>query len=389
MFSPSAGGGSRDRWYQSVRRADGGIYSSTDRNLSPAILTTCPILMVMSAAVVQCPSCEQPSRVPTTALGLVVACPGCEHQFVAVDVNPAPPPVKRVVRPTLRFAADDIPVVHPSPRSVRRPAAEHPDEIPTVHPPQATGGPIALALLPVGVPLLWLILTLAIGRSEFSFMAPVAIALGTVGLGMGLAFIRRWSVPLRMRLLVALAVLGYGAGALFFFAQDSWLERVREVAAVLGLSWREFRPPEDKSFRLMVPGEQTPTACPVAEWKLTTYQFVDPKNAVDLYVVAYGEPPVALGKRSSKSDKDAWFNTARDRLAEACSATVAEDRVVSVMDCEAREYVLDLTGGKRRVVRLLLMDRKMVYLAVEGQYLSAERADVQKYLRSFRLTPKK
>lgn len=343
--------------------------------------------MVMSAAVIQCPSCEQPSRVPTSALGLVVACPGCHHQFVAVDVNAAPlPTVRRVVRSASRLA-DDIPVVRPTRHSARRPAPEAPDDIPTVHPPQATGGPIALALLPVGVPLLWLILTLAVGPSEFSFMAPVAIALGTVGLGMGLAFIRRWSVPLRMRLLVALTVLGYAAAALFYFATPSWLEQVREVAAVWGLSWREFHPPEDRSFRLIVPGEPTETACPVADWKLTSRQFVDPKNAVDLYVVAYGDAPTGLGKWSSKTDKEAWFNAARDKLTESCSGTLAEERLVSVANCEAREYVLDMTGGKRRVVRLVRYDKRLVYLAVEGQYLSAERHDVQQYLRSFKLTP--
>jgi hypothetical protein len=41
------------------------------------------------------------------------------------------------------------------------------------------------------------------------------------------------------------------------------------------------------------------------------------------------------------------------------------------------------------VVRLVRNDRRVVYLGVEGQYLSAERMDVQKYLGSFKVTPKK
>ncbi len=345
----------------------------------------------MSAAVVRCPSCDQPSRVPTIALGLVVACPRCQHQFVAVAIEArpasAPAPRPTVIRPGPAFpTTDDIPVVHRVPKPTTRP--EHPDEIPTVHPPHSGGGPIALALLPVGVPLLWLILSLTVGPSAFSFVAPVAIALGTVGLGLGLAFIRRWSVPFRMRLLVALTVLGYAAAALFYFAQESWLERVREVAAVTGLTWREYRP-DDKSFRVEVPGEPAETPAPVADWNLTARQFVDPKKAVDVYVVAYGDAPPKLGKWNDKPSKEEWFAAARDAITASCEGQLLDERVVSVKDCEAREYEYGLAGGKHRVVRLVRTDKRVVYLAVEGQYLTADRTDVQRYLRSFRLTPKK
>jgi hypothetical protein len=347
-------------------------------------------MSVMSAAVVSCTSCEQRSRVPTSALGLVVACPRCQHQFVAVEWQSAPP--RRVVRPLLAVPADDIPVVHrrTRPAPIPTPRPEHPDEIPTVHPPQAGGGPIALALLPLGVPLLWLILSLAVGPSEFSFMAPVAIALGTVGLGFGLARIRRWSVSLRMRLLLALTVLGYGAAALFYFATPGWVSQVREVAAMLGLSWQKWEPPEDKSFQLLVPGEPAESASPVPEWRLTARQFVDPKAPVDLFVVAYGDPPAGVGKWTpDKSVKEAWFKAARDQLAKACAGELADERVVSVADCEAREYEFVLADGKHRVVRLVRRDRRLVYLSVEGPYLAADQAHVQKYLKSFKLTPQK
>lgn len=343
--------------------------------------------MVMSAAVVRCPSCEQPSRVPTSALGLVVACPRCQHQFTAVALAPPlPPPPPRATRPAPAFPDDDVPVVQPRPRHTLQ--AEHPDEIPTVHPPQTGGGPIALALLPLGVPLLWLILTLVAQPSEFSFMAPLAIALGNVGLGLGLAMIRRWSIPLRMRLLVALAVLGYGAAALFYFATPGWVGQVREVTAVFGLTWRDFRP-DDKSFRLEVPGEPTETPCPVDEWRLTARQFVDQKNALDLFVVAYGDAPTKYGRGGDQASKDKWFDAARDAVGAACGGALTEERVVSVPNCDAREYVFELGSGKRRVVRLVRADKRVVYLGVEGPYMTADQAHVQKYLQSFRLTPQK
>ena len=340
----------------------------------------------MSAAVVVCPACEQPSRVPITALGLVVACPRCQHQFVAVALTPASPPPP--VRPLRVVPRDDIPVVHRLPRP--SPPRDE-DDIPTVHPQQTTGGPFAVALLPVGVPLLWLVLSVTVGSSEFSFVAAVAIAAGTSGLGLGLASIRRWSARLRMRLLVALAALGYVAAALFYFATPDWLVQVREVAAVMGLSWGVFQP-EDKSFRLDVPGDPAETSPPVPGWKLSARQFVDPRHAVDLYVVAYGDLPTALGARGG-NDADpghvAWFERARDAIAAACDGRLQDERVVSVSNCHAREYVFALGDGKQRVVRVVRTEKKLYYLGVEGPFLTADRTDVRKYLQSFKLTPPK
>lgn len=338
----------------------------------------------MSAAVVRCPSCEQPSRVPATALGLLVACPRCQHQFLAVALVTSAPPA----RPAL--PRDDIPTVYrsnrrppPAPsRATARPARLDEFDVPTVHPQRTVGGPIAIALLPVGVPLLWLVLKLAVGDSYFSFVAAVAIAAGTVGLGLGLAFIKRWSAKLRMVLLVILAVLAYTTAAVFYFAPLDWLERVREVAVVTGLVWREFKP-EDKTFQLLVPGEPRETAGPVPEWKLTARQFVDPKNAVDLYVVAYGDPPAALGR---KVPDEEWFAAARDAIATACEGTVTDERSVSVPTAQGREYRFALPGGKQRVVRVVRTDTKVYYLGVEGPLVSPDRWDVQRYMASFKLT---
>lgn len=337
----------------------------------------------MSAVVVRCPSCEQPSRVPATALGLVVACPRCQHQFVATALVPTVPPARSAP------PRDDVPTVYrssrrPAPPAASRPPARHDDhDVPTVHPQRTVGGPIAIALLPVGVPLLWLLLKIAVGDSFFSFVAAVAIAAGTVSLGLGLAFIKRWSAKLRMVLLVILAVLAYATAAVFYFAPPEWLERVREVAAVTGLVWREFKP-EDKTFQLLVPGEPKETAGPVPEWKLTARQFVDPKQAGDLYVVAYGDPPAGLGKTHADED---WFAAARDAIAAACEGTVTEDRAVTVQHGRAREYRLDLPERKQRVVRVVRTDTKVYYLGVEGPLVSADRLDVQRYMGSFKLTP--
>ena len=327
----------------------------------------------MSSAVVHCPSCEQPSRVLGDALGLVVACPRCGWEFVAADDAP-PLPVASPAR---------IPVVYSSGRPLARPAPP-PDDPPTVHPhaPAGVGGPVALALVPLGVPLLWLALGLLVGPSEFSFMAAVAIAAGTLLLGLGVATIRRWSVRARVGVLAVLVVLGYSAAAVFYFARPEWLERVREVAVVWGWAGREYRP-DDGTFKLEVPGEAREAASPVPGWKLTARQFADEKTPTDVYAVAFGPPPAEL---AGKAD-DGWFGKARDAIAAASGGSVAEERVVGVANAQAREYVLDLPAGRRRVVRVVAAGGRVYYLAVEGLYLSGERADVRHFLRSFALTP--
>ena len=62
---------------------------------------------------------------------------------------------------------------------------------------------------------------------------------------------------------------------------------------------------------------------------------------------------------------------------------------MGVPNAQAREFVYDLKDGKRRVVRVVWADGRVYYLAVEGLYLSAERADVRRFLGSFRLTQTK
>ena len=324
------------------------------------------------SVIVRCHSCHQQSRVAPEAVGHVVACPRCPAHFVAE-------PEGAVRKPAT------IPVVYSS-RLQPTPTVRHIEDIPTVHALPTGTAPIALALVPLGVPLLWLILTLTGRDSAFSFVAPVAIGLGMSVLGIGLANIRRWSVPTRIRSLVALVVLSYAAGALCYFAQPSWLERVREVVAVLGIAWHDFRP-EDQSFQLNVPGEPQDIESPVAEWKLTAKQFVDPKNAVDRFSVAYGEAPSVLGSR--KAD-DAWFETARDAIEKATGGKLLDEKIVPSRDAKSREYSFEVLAGKvKRIVRVVRTESKVYYLGVEGPFVSADRADVQHFLRSFKLTPQK
>src|SRR3954469_9001033 len=93
----------------------------------------------MTDFVVRCPNCTQGARVPFEARGQLVECPRCGLHFPAL---PEPPKVPRNPLPAY---VPTVPVVE---------QAEH--EEPEHHAHNPHGLLIAVALLPLGVPLLWL-----------------------------------------------------------------------------------------------------------------------------------------------------------------------------------------------------------------------------------------
>ena len=111
------------------------------------------------------------------AVGLEVACPRCGVAFVARPDAAEPP----LVRPS------DPPVVRPRPNRPTPLVWELPDApAPDVERTPPSGGLIALALLPFGIPLLWLLASAVAAREVvWSFAVPVAIAVGASGLGSG------------------------------------------------------------------------------------------------------------------------------------------------------------------------------------------------------------
>ena len=328
----------------------------------------------MSAVVVRCPACEQLSRVPESAVGLTVACPRCSHQFVAAPHDP--------VVPTLRPRNPTLAPTAPPPPPKFDPFAD--DEPPVVHPHTAGSGLVALALLPLGIPLLWLCLTL-VRKSVFTFAAPVAIAVSVCALGVGLVAVRRWSAAVRTRAVLALVALAYLAAAVLYFAQPSWLEGVRALVSRTGLVWKEYRP-DDRTFSVRVPGDPKPGDSPLPGWNLTTVRVVDPKRPVDVFVVAHGTPPKEV---PVKAADDEWFGRVREAVLTAGGTLVREQPLV-LGELRVRDYEVQLPGDAtaKRVVRVMRGGGRVYYLAVDGPWVTLDAADVQQFWESFKLTKK-
>src|SRR5262245_51918572 len=168
---------------------------------------------------VRCPICRGVTKIESRAAGESITCPRCESPFRAV-------PEARV-RATLASVAADGTEIGPADRP--------------------TSFFLGLTLLPFGLPFVWVLASLVINAEPiFSVLVAVAVAACAAGLGLGVALTRDWSSGTRVKVILALGLLTYGTGGLFFFVKKDWVEVLRKQ---LGRGeWKEFKSP-DKSFR--------------------------------------------------------------------------------------------------------------------------------------------
>jgi hypothetical protein len=315
---------------------------------------------------VNCPACTRPARIPTEANGLLVECPHCQHQYVARQVRnmPAPP----IPQPQMH-----IPVVFRHPKYAAKPAPE-----------EDTGtGLVALALLSLGVPLMWLILSLIAPPSAFSFAAPVAVALSVTVMAFALSQVKRWNQATRMWALILLHGLAYGSTILFYFAPPQWLEVAREFAVFnSGLVWKEYNPPETK-FSVKVPTGANEDVEYFSEWNLAAKSFVHKRKPVDRFIVAHGSIPK---EHRRKTDEEFWPLVV-DQLTKQHGMAPTRESVAPFSEATARDYYFELPDGSTRlVIRVLRAGTStIVVLCAEGPYLTVDRPDVQHFVRSYRV----
>ncbi len=322
---------------------------------------------------IRCPNCTQAAKVPAAALGLFVQCPACEATYEAVDAFAPLVPTVQPVRQSLASAPPPptIPTVYP----VR---ARRADE----HSAEPSGLLPVLVALPIGIPLLWLILTQVARPSSFSFLAPLVIAFSIAGLSLGLASIKHWSTRIRCYALGTLSGLAYGTTTLFYFAPLDLLEVAREFAVFnSGLAWKDY-PIPDTRLKVRVPnGESKPV-----EWlpklPLQTREFLHRRKPVDRFLISTGE----LSEFPAwPKDITAWYESFQKELEEELGATVIRSTPVTVLGYVGHEYILEYPGeAQRQVIRTFRTKRHFIVLSVEGPFLFIERPDIQSFFRSLK-----
>jgi len=354
----------------------------------------------MNTVVVRCAGCRQLSRVASEAVGLEVVCPRCAVTFVArPEVPPDDPPVVRRTDPAR------VPVVRPrQAKPINWDAPPAPPE-PDAERTPPTGGLVALALLPFGIPLLWLLASALVPRPVvLSFAVPVAVAVGVTGLGFGIAYVGRWSVATRAKALLALLLAAYLTAGLLFVVKKEWLQSLRRAFPRGEHEWRKFpiepteKPPLIGYSVLFPAGEEVkeiPSPFP-GEWK--AFECKDSKQP-DEYATAVGKlPGVAVWAAD-----DPWFAAMGKAIRAAASprATAPEEKPVELRDrtvvkqnapppIPGREFHFTTPDDIlwHRVVRVYRVKDCAIVLAVEGPNLTPDAADVVRFLESVRVPVK-
>lgn len=336
------------------------------------------------AVVVRCTGCGGLSRVGPEAVGLLVVCPRCQHPFLA-DAIPepttAPPPAPPPPPPPPVRAQ---PVAPPQPRR-RRPAPELHD-----HPPPTAGGVpfsviIGLALLPLTIPMLWLIGPVAVGtQPTLTLATPVSLAIAAATLCLAVAYTVDWTPVTRIKGVLTLVGLSVFAGMSLYFMKREWAEWLQN--ALGAPDWHLFVA-DDNSYSVELPAPPTPMPAgadgPVPSLKrLTRYQVAVQKRRPATYTVAAGADP------DPAADDDAWF----DAVGKSLKSSHKEWNIGSDRDGPPAAALVtrdwEATKGPERLVVRVLRDRakgRVYLLAVEGRAGTAFTEDTKRFLDSFEL----
>lgn len=355
--------------------------------------------------VVRCPGCRGAARVGREALGLLVGCPRCPEQFVAIEeAMPVPPPAppRPVERPRGPLAPPEAnpsrgraePVAPPpeAGRSARRrrpPRAEAAD--PAHHEPPAGGLPasvlIGLALLPFAIPLLWVIAPLAVGRPPvLSLAAPAALAIAASTLCLAVIYTVDWSPTTRIKGVVMLLGLAYFTGLSLYFLKKDMLDRVKNFFGP-DREWKDFTPP-DQSYTVKMPVKTTGIPDqPVPGFTLACHTASEkvPFVGVITYVVGSGKDP-----RPNRAD-DEWFDEVGRAMQNAGRGRLREPEWLPPRQgFPGRQWEVDVgkPGGAVRVVRVYRGKGTMYFLSVEGPNLSPDDEHAGEFFDKFLPTPK-
>jgi hypothetical protein len=303
---------------------------------------------------VRCPICRGVKKIDARAAGEAIVCPRCDTPFRAL-------PEARVRAAQAAVAADGTELT----------PAERP-----------TSFYVGLTLLPFGLPFLW-VLAQRVTAAEpiFSVLVAVAVAACAAGLGLGVALTRDWTSGTRVKVILALTLLTYGTGGLFFLLKKEWVEAIRKQIGRGDLQWRQFDDP-DKTFHVRMPGKTEPAASPLPDWAMTAVRVMEQNQfgATDTFLVAYGQFPRDLRALA----EDAWFDKVKPLVAPDRVGKLIAEKPVSLQGFAGREYCLVLPdGGTNRIVRVFRVKNVAYLLLVEGTALPANHADVRTFFDSF------
>lgn len=241
---------------------------------------------------------------------------------------------------------------------------------------------IGLALLPYGVPIFWLLGPILTGTvPPVSIATPLALAVSTSILCLSVIYTVDWSAETRLKGVFILILLSYFGGITLFFTEKATLERLYRLGKKT--EWQEFQPDKGPLYRLKVPAspEEIPDQ-PLKLAEMHCYQARVPQDLLgwQFYVMGAGTPK----PHPEVPGTPGWFEAARKTLLEDGQKILKRQFPANNGFLKGWEWEIELVDtGRMRVVLVYVGQGKVYYLAVEGERISVEHPDVQRFFRSF------
>jgi len=315
---------------------------------------------------------------------MLVQCPACHEPFLALEEAPV------VRKPGAPVAVR--PPAPPAPRNRVRaePVRDHTASQPADGPQFSTSSlPISVligfALLPLAIPLLWLIGPQVLGKPPgLTMAAPTALAVASSVLCLAVVLTVDWSPLTRIKGVLILVGLSYFAGLSLYFLKREVAERVREFFS-LPDNFREHR---EGSFVVMAPEavQALPKeAKPLPGWNLNGKECHSQVIAVPQVVYQFAAGP------DRKLDDERWPKEVEQALLQAGglgSKTTDEQDVKSIQGHAGRQWTIRLPDQSFRVVRVFRIGGLVYYLSVKLDELDDDLPlPVKRFFDSFRVEP--
>ncbi len=316
---------------------------------------------------VLCPKCQEFSQIPALARGQTVLCPFCNHSFRAES------------------STFEIPTVYPKPTKVTD------DFDYRIHDQVDPTGPknvlFGLALLPFIIPLLWILGPTITGKEAiFTFTLPMAIAISSTGLCMGIVLAAEWTFATRVKGILAIVLVMHFCSGFLYFLKTEWVELIRkELGRANEDRWIRFVS-KDRKFAARVPSPMREGPAVLLDGiPMEVYQTSDVEDPAT-YIVAHGRQPVELNEQPDQK----FFDEMRDKATAASGGTLVSETEARLPGYPGREMVFQLAErNTRRIIRVYRIERTVLATAVEGAFLTHDAGDVKIFFDHIEWNPRK
>jgi hypothetical protein len=240
---------------------------------------------------------------------------------------------------------------------------------------------VGLALLPLTIPLLWLIGPFAVGTAPHLTLAtPVSLAVAAAALCLAVAFTVDWTPVTRIKGVLMLVGLAYFAGLSLYFLKKDTAEWAQQA---LGASdWRAFHAPNNE-YTVQLPGRVTPEKAGPATGFAVTYHRAAVKGLgrQALFLVGSG------ADTDAKADDQKWFDGVAASLRErfVVEPMAPEDELPDPVGLPRRDWAVTPSNGDSMILRVY-RDRvkgRLFVLAAQGPNVDADDEDTVRFFESF------